>query len=101
MLKYRLIIGLIASTLFLALLWLDTYASGGWPVAPWSTPPGFFVALGCLVVIPLALREMQSLLAKENVLISLRVTTIAALLCMLWPWIEQVGDSIQYLHERA
>ena len=66
---------------------------------PYSTPPGLFVALGCLVIIPLGLREMRALLARENVIISMRVTVVAATLCMVWPWLEQVSESIQQRHD--
>ena len=51
-----------------------------------------------MVIIPLGLREMRGLLAKENVTISLRITVVAAALCMLWPWIEQVAQSIDQRH---
>jgi len=95
MLKYRILFGLIFGALFVGLIALDWYAAGGWPVAYWSTPPGMVVAVASLAVIPLALWEMRGLLARENVAISMRITVAAALLCMLWPWIEQVGDTIQ------
>jgi phosphatidate cytidylyltransferase len=36
---------------------------------------------------------MRSLLARENVHISMRITVVAAMLCMLWPWLEQVAES--------
>ena len=95
MLKHRIILGLLFSVLFVGLITLDWYAAGGWPMAHWSTPPGMLVALVSLLAIPLGVWEMRALLARENVIISLRITIAAALLCMIWPWIEQVGDSIQ------
>ncbi|HEY4328109.1 MAG TPA: phosphatidate cytidylyltransferase [Phycisphaerae bacterium] len=98
MLKYRVILGLVFGAIFIGLIWLDSYAAGGWPIAHWSTPPGLLIACVSLLIIPLAIREMQALLAKENVQISMRITVIAALLCMLWPWIEQVGDTIDQQH---
>ena len=101
MLKLRLIVGIIISAFFVGLLWLDTYASGGWPGVKWSTPPGMFVALASVIVIAFALREMQGLLAREGVQISMRITVLAALLCMVWPWIEQVSESIQQKHDEA
>ncbi len=95
MLKHRIILGLLFAALFVGLLTLDWYAAAGWPMAHWSTPPGMLVAVVSVLVIPVALWEMRALLAKENVYISIRITVAAALLCMLWPWIEQVGDTIQ------
>jgi CDP-diglyceride synthetase len=95
MLKHRLILGLFLSALFVAILWLDSHSSPGWPQAHWSTPPGFYLAIVCILVAPFAIWEMKNLLAREHVTISMRVTVVAALLCMLWPWLEQVGDSLQ------
>jgi CDP-diglyceride synthetase len=101
MLKQRVIMGLILGTIFVLLLWLDSYASGGWPGAPWSTPPGFMLAMVSLFVIPLAAWEMKNLLAKENVEISMRIIVVASTLCMLWPWFEQVAESVQLKHDDA
>ena len=95
MLKHRILFGLLFSALFVGLIALDWYAAGDWPMAPWSTPPGLLVAVASVLLIPLALWEMRALLARQNVVISMRITVVAALLCMLWPWLEQVGDSIQ------
>jgi len=93
MLRLRLIFGLLFGVLFIAAIALDYYCSIGWPGNPRLTPPGTFIALACLIIIPLALREMQSLLARENVNISMRITVVAALLCMIWPWVEQLSES--------
>jgi len=101
MLKQRVILGLILTALFVGLITIDWFAAGGWPMAYWSTPPGLLVAAVSVVVIPMALWEMRGLLARQNVHISLRITVIAALLCMLWPWIEQFGDSIQQRLQEA
>jgi len=98
MLKYRVIFGLLFGALFIVLIGLDTHFSRNWPMGAYSTPRGSFVALGCLVVIPIALREMQRLLASENVTISMRITVVASLLCMIWPWIEQVSESVAEMH---
>lgn len=100
MLKYRVIFGILFGVLFITLIAVDSHLSRHWPAASFSTPPGLFVALGCLLVIPVALREMQKLLASENVTISMRITIVASLLCMLWPWIEQVSESVMQLHDR-
>jgi CDP-diglyceride synthetase len=100
MLKHRLILGIILIIFLSGLMLLDSYAAGGWPVNPWSTPPGFFLAVVSLLIVPVALWEMRGLLASENVLISLRITGIAATLCMLWPWLEQVGESIDDTHTK-
>ncbi len=100
MLKYRLIFGLLFGALFIGLIFLDSYCSGGWPLVAYSTPPGLFVALGCVVVIPFGLREMGSLLAAENVTISMRITVAATMLCMLWPWIEQVSEGVVERHAK-
>ncbi len=98
MLKHRLIIGLTIIAFFVGLIFLDSHAAGGWPIALWSTPPGFFLALISVIILPLALWEMRGLLARENVLISMRITFVAATLCMLWPWLEQVGETIDQQH---
>src|ERR1043165_10231097 len=98
MLKHRLILGIIFGLLFLGLIWLDWYASRGWPVADWSTPPGLVVLIVTLAAMPLAIAQMRALLARANVNISLRITILAAMLCTLWPWLEQVGDTIQQRH---
>jgi CDP-diglyceride synthetase len=98
MLKYRVIFGLLFGALFLGIMFLDSWSASGWPTRPYSSPPGAFVALGCLLVIPLALREMQALLASENVTISMRITVAASLLCMAWPWVEQVADDVYVSH---
>jgi CDP-diglyceride synthetase len=87
MLKYRVIFGLLFSALFLALIWADSFVA-----AKGYTPRGAFIALATVIVVPLALREMQLLLAKDGVVLSLRVATVACLLCALWPWVEQVAE---------
>jgi CDP-diglyceride synthetase len=94
MLKHRIIVGLLFGALFVAVIFLDSYCSQGWPLRGFSTPRGTFVALGCVLLIPLALREMRALLSPENVIISMRITVVASLLCMLWPWVEQVSESM-------
>ena len=99
MFKHRLILGLIISALFFGLVWLDSYSAAGWPAAPYSTPPGCMVLLVTLLAIPFAIAEMRGLLARQNVSISRRVTILAAILCTLWPWVEQVGESIQQRHD--
>jgi CDP-diglyceride synthetase len=100
-LKHRIIFGCLFGALFLAVIFLDCWCSRGWPLHALSAPPGTFIALGCLLLIPLALSEMQRLLTPENVTISLRITIVASLLCMLWPWIEQVSESILQLEART
>ena len=98
MLKYRVIFGLLFGALFIGLIFLDSVCSQGWPLGMFSTPPGTFVALGCVVVIPFGLREMGTLLAAENVKISMRITVAATMLCMLWPWVEQVSEGVLQRH---
>ncbi|HVX84987.1 MAG TPA: phosphatidate cytidylyltransferase [Phycisphaerae bacterium] len=94
MLKYRLIFGILFGALFLGMIAADSWASRQWPVRPYSCPPGAFVALVCLFVIPFAIREMRALLSRQNVIVSMRITVAAALLCMFWPWVEQVADNV-------
>jgi phosphatidate cytidylyltransferase len=94
MLKHRIIFGLLFGALFIGLIYLDFWASRDWPRAAAWTPPGLFIALASLVVIPLGLWEMRALLAREHVNISMRITVVAAMLCMLWPWVEQVAESL-------
>lgn len=91
MLKHRLIFGLLIGLAVLAIFYLDNWLAGNWPRMPWYSPPGALLVLAMLAVIPFALREMQTLLASDNVHISLRITTLATMLCMVWPWIEQVA----------
>src|ERR1035437_3535099 len=98
MLRLRLIFGLLFGAIFIAAMALDSFCSAGWPLRSYATPPGAFIALACILIIPLALREMRNLLGPENVTISLRITIAAALLCMLWPWVEQVSESILDKH---
>jgi CDP-diglyceride synthetase len=99
MLKHRVIFGILFGALFIGLIFLDSYASRHWPGGgAWATPPGLFVALASLLVIPLGLWEMRAMLGRENVFISLRITAVASVLCMLWPWVEQVGESIYQQH---
>ena len=89
MLRYRLIFGLLFAALLVALIWADSFcASRGY------APAGTFIALATLALVPLAVKEMQSLLARSGVAISMRVSVIACLLCALWPWIEQVADLV-------
>ena len=95
MLRHRIILGLVFSALFVGLLTIDWFAAGGWPLADYSTPPGLLVACVCAAVIPLGLWEMRNLLARQNVNISLRITILASLLCMIWPWLGQLDDSIK------
>src|ERR1051325_3105624 len=101
MLKHRIIMAIVLGGIFVLLLWLDSYASRGWAGGTGGTPPGFFLAMGCLVIIPLGVREMRGLLARENVAISMRITVVAAILCMIWPWLEQVSEGIQQRHDSA
>ena len=49
---------LLLGFLFIALIALDSYAAGGWPVADYSTPPGLIVMLVVLAVIPFAIAEL-------------------------------------------
>src|SRR5204862_7744876 len=101
LLKHRLLLGVILAIFFPGLVWLAPYAAGGgggWPIAPYSTPPGLIVLLVTLLLMPLAIAELRALLARQNVLISLRITIVASMLCTLWPWLEQVGDSIDQQH---
>ena len=98
MFRYRIILGLLIGLVLIGLLALDSRISSGWPVAEGSTPPGLLVTVGMVVVIPFGLYEMQGLLARENVMISLRITIAAAMLCMLWPWAEQVADRVGRTH---
>jgi len=95
MLKYRLIFGLLFAALLAGVFYLDSHLSAGWWTRqPWVAPPGAMVLLMMAAFAPVALREMQGLLAKENVRISMRICVVASLLCMVWPWFEQVGDEV-------
>ncbi|MCL2648066.1 MAG: phosphatidate cytidylyltransferase [Phycisphaerales bacterium] len=94
MLRHRLIFGLLFGALFVAAIALDSWSSQDWPIRPYATPPGTFIALVCILLIPLALREMQQLLQRENITLSMRIIVVASLLCMIWPWVEQASDSI-------
>ncbi len=55
-------------------------------------PRGALIALAATPLIIMALREMANLLAKEHVQISRRICSVAAILCMIWPWLVQVAE---------
>ncbi|MEI8198315.1 MAG: hypothetical protein WCI73_20670, partial [Phycisphaerae bacterium] len=95
MLRYRIIFGLLFSALLVGIFYLDSHLAGSWPQAPWVAPPGSMLGLALLLLIPLALHEMQGLLRRQNVQISMRVCVVAALLSMVWPWISQVAVSVK------
>lgn len=95
MLRYRIIFGLLFSALLVGLFYLDSHLADSWPKAPWLAPPGTILVLALLTLIPLALREMQGLLRRQNVHISMRVCVAAALLSMAWPWISQVANEVK------
>ena len=43
-------------------------------------------------IVPFAISEMHHLLANEKIVISKRVCVTAAMLCLLWPWMEQLSE---------
>ncbi len=95
MLKYRLIFGMLFAALLVGVFFLDSrLSSGWWTRQPWIAPPGTAIMLLIAACLPLALREMQGLLALQNVRISMRICVVAALLCMIWPWFAQVADEV-------
>ncbi len=92
MFKQRLIFGLLFGIALLVMFYLDQTWSVGWPARPWSFPPGALMAITMIIAIPFATAEMRNLLGHEHVKISLRVCSISAILCMLWPWLEQISE---------
>lgn len=92
MIKQRIIFGLLFGIGLLTMFYFDQRFSGGWPARPGSFPPGTLMALTMIVAIPFATAEMRRLLFYENVTISLRVCSTSAILCMLWPWLEQLSE---------
>ncbi len=94
MLRYRLILGFLFGAILLALFYFDCVVSRGWPQNAAALPPGTLVMLLIVVAIPPAIVEMQRLLDAQNVHISMRISVFSALLCALWPWLEQVADTI-------
>ena len=94
MLKYRLIFGFLFSALFVGIISLDEFMSRGWPGRHWSAPAGMMVAILMVIVVPMALYELRQLLARQNVQIALRIVTVAAMMCMLWPWLEQIAEQV-------
>src|SRR5579862_521637 len=94
MLKYRFIFGILFSAALLAIFYFDRQLALGWPSGNWICPPGTLILAGFLVIIPLAMREMQALLASDHVKISQRITVISAMLCMAWPWVVQVVQQL-------
>ena len=102
MLKYRLLYGVLFAALLVGVFYLDSLLAARWQAQePWSLPAGSMLALLCALILPLALLEMQGLLARENVQISMRICVVAALLCMTWPWIEQVAHNAESLPAHA
>ncbi len=91
MFKWRLVYGLLFGIALLVMFYFDQTQSIGWPDRNYSFPPGILLAGTLTLIIPLAIIEMRRLLAHENVTISLRVCIPSAILCMLWPWLEQLA----------
>ncbi len=94
MLKLRLIYGLLFGGLLLTMFYFDQALSAGWPGRTMSFPPGTLMVLSLLGIIPLATAEMRRLLKAEGVVISMRVCVTASLLCMIWPWLEQLSQTL-------
>ncbi|MEI7766524.1 MAG: phosphatidate cytidylyltransferase [Phycisphaerae bacterium] len=91
MLRYRLLLGILFAVLLIGLVALDRHMAVDWPRGM-SWPPGLIVALIAIPLIIIAVREMRGLLSKVGVDISVRLCTTMALLCMLWPWAEQISQ---------
>ena len=94
MLKQRITLGLLFGIALLIMFYFDQTLSSGWPARQLSFPPGTLMAITFLVIIPPAVYEMQRLLARQGVIISLRVCVASAILCMLWPWLEQLSEML-------
>ncbi len=94
MLKLRLIYGLLFGALLLTMFYFDQALSAGWPGRTMSFPPGTLMVLSLFGIIPLATAEMRRLLKAEGVVISMRVCVTASLLCMIWPWLEQLSQTL-------
>ena len=92
MLHLRLIFGSLFAALLVGLMWLDTLLSAHWPQGAWSLPRGALIAFAAIPLVIMALREMADLLARDNVQVSRRICSVAALLCMIWPWLVQIAD---------
>ena len=92
MFKLRLIYGLLFGAILLTMFYFDQTLSAGWPARAMSFPPGTLMALSLICIIPLATAEMRRLLQSEGVTISMRVCVTASILCMLWPWLEQLSQ---------
>ena len=94
MFKHRLVYGLAFGISLLVMFYFDQVLSRGWPGRPMSFPPGTLIALSLALIIPLAVTEMAQLLKYENVIISRRVCMASSVLCMLWPWLEQLSEML-------
>ncbi len=94
MFKHRLAYGMLFGIALLAMFYFDQTLSEGWPARPLSFPPGTLMVLTLLLIIPLAVNEMSRLLKYENVVISKRVCILSSLLCMIWPWLEQLSEML-------
>lgn len=94
MFKLRLIYGLLFGAILLTMFYFDQTLAAGWPARCMSFPPGTLIALTLVAIIPLATVEMRRLLKAEGVAISLRVCISASILCMLWPWLEQLAQML-------
>jgi phosphatidate cytidylyltransferase len=94
MFKLRLIYGLLFGSLLLTMFYFDQTLSTGWPGRCMSFPPGTLMVVSLMCIIPLATAEMRRLLKAEGVAISMRVCVTASILCMLWPWLEQLSQML-------
>ncbi|MGC8625652.1 MAG: phosphatidate cytidylyltransferase [Phycisphaerae bacterium] len=94
MFKLRLIFGLLFGAILLTMFYFDQMLAAGWPARRMSFPPGTLMALTLVAIIPLATVEMRRLLKAEGVAISMRVCVSASILCMLWPWLEQLAQML-------
>ena len=94
MFKLRLIYGLLFGALLLTMFYFDQTLSAGWPARCMSFPPGTLMAVSLIGIIPLATAEMRRLLKAEGVAISMRVCVTASILCMIWPWLEQLSQML-------
>ncbi|HMD54908.1 MAG TPA: phosphatidate cytidylyltransferase [Phycisphaerae bacterium] len=92
MFRQRLILGLLFGAALLAIFYLDQVTAVGWPGRTWSFPPGTLFAILMAGIVPFAISEMHHLLAKEKIVLSKRVCVTAAMLCLLWPWMEQLSE---------
>jgi len=87
-----MLLGILISAALLTIVYFDQVTARGWPARTWSFPPGTLMAIALAGIVPFSVGEMRNLLANQKIVISKRVCVTAALLCLLWPWMQLLSE---------